>query len=86
MTKLDMQTVAPRTQREGRDRAEERAMASIDGRRRRRLGKTKQIIFRVTPERREQIIRLSNALACSFTETMERAIQELDDKMKGTRL
>lgn len=49
MKKVDLAEVQPRSQRGNRDEAEARAQnaVEVDGRKRRKLGKTTQIIFRV---------------------------------------
>lgn len=91
MEKLSMNDAQPSSQRERREDAESKAIkaAEGDGRTRRRAGKVRQIIFRVTPEKREQMERLADALSAgrttpaSFTETMERALDALDEKLRG---
>jgi hypothetical protein len=91
MEKFSANEAIPKSQRKPRAQAESEAVkgSDPDGRTRRRAGKVRQIIFRVTPEKREQLERLADALSAgrstpaSFTETMERALDALDEKMKG---
>ena len=91
MEKFSMDAAVPSSQRERREDAESKAVraADPDGRTRRRAGKTRQIIFRVTPEKRDQLERLADVLSAgrttpaSFTETIERALDALDEKLRG---
>jgi hypothetical protein len=91
MKKLDLAEVQPSTQRGSRDEAEARAQKAVevDGRKRRKLGKTTQIIFRVRPEKKQQLVRLAEALSAgkaipiSMTETMEQALDALEARLKG---
>jgi uncharacterized protein (DUF2342 family) len=93
MDKISITQAQPKSQRERREVAEEKAIAAAkpDGHMRRRAGKVRQIIFRVTPEKREQLERLADALSAgrttpaSFTETMERALDALEEKMRSER-
>ena len=92
MEKFSMQDAVPASQRERREDAEAKAFRASDanGHTRRRAGKTRQIIFRCTPEKREQLERLADVLSAgrttpaSFTETMERALDALDAKLRGS--
>jgi hypothetical protein len=82
MKKLSMADVLPGQVRD-REQAEERVQAGQDGRTRRRLGKTKQIIVRVRPERHAQILRLADALNTTMADVIERGIDALDERLKG---
>ena len=90
--KLDMATIQPSSQRGSRDEAEARALDGVektDARHRRKLGKTTQIIFRVRPEKKRQLVRLAEVLSAgkavpvSLTETMEQAIDALEARLRG---
>ena len=54
----------------------------------RQLGKTTQIIFRVRPEKKQQLLRPAEALSAgkaipiSMTETMEQALDALEARLK----
>ena len=56
-----------------------------NGHARRRLYRDKQIPFRCTPADRALLIRLSDALNCSFTTTLARGLHALDREMKAKR-
>jgi hypothetical protein len=86
-----MTEAQPLAQRRNRAEAEHDAIDGLrpDGHARRRKGKTDQMFFRVTPEKKAQLHRLSELLSAgqpesvSYTETMERALDALEAKMKG---
>lgn len=91
MPKISMTEAQPLAQRRNRAEAEHDAIDGLrpDGHARRRKGKTDQMFFRVTPEKKAQLHRLSELLSAgqpesvSYTETMERALDALEAKMKG---
>jgi hypothetical protein len=85
-----MDEVEETSPRLNRAKAEAEAQnAFYDGRKRLKTGKTKPIIFRTTEEKRAQILRLADLLSLgqskpvSITETIERAIDALEAKLKG---
>ena len=89
MAKLRMDEVEE-SPRPNRAKAETEAQNAIyDGRKRLKTGKTRPIIFRTTEEKRAQILRLADLLSLgqskpvSITETIERAIDALEAKLKG---
>lgn len=96
MAKLSMKEIMPASQRESREVAERKAMAGVveDGRTRRRSGKIKQMVFRLTPERRDHFVALADALSAqkgrpgsvSLVETLERAMdalqREIDERAR----
>jgi hypothetical protein len=93
--KLNMTDVQTQSQRGSRAAAEaaaqDAASGSKEGHYRRRLGKTLQIIFRVTPEKKEQLTRLADALSAgktvkvTYTETLERALDALEASLRGKK-
>ena len=92
MAKLNIQEVETPTQRgKRREKAEVDAHNALqyDARSRLRVGKTKAMIFRCTEEKRAQILRLADALSAgkqkpvSIAETIEMAIDALEQKLKG---
>jgi hypothetical protein len=46
------------------------------------LGKTKQVIVRVTPARHAQILRLADALNTSMADVIERGLDGLEERLK----
>ena len=92
MAKLRMDEVEESSPRLNRAKAEAEAQnAFYDGRKRLKTGKTKAIIFRTTEEKRAQILRLADALGLgqpkpiSIAETIEKAIDALEEKLKGAK-
>lgn len=95
MTEFSLKNILPGSNRAPRDReAEERKAlegVKIDGRKLRRTGKTIQVIVRMTPEQKEKLAELAQALgalkgsaqSASFTETIERAMIALEKDLKG---
>lgn len=85
---LDLAEIQHRSARDAaktREQAEARAHAKVDGRKRRRKNRTEVMTFRFSPERRQQIERLSDIEGCTFVETMERALDLLEAKWRGQR-
>jgi predicted DNA-binding protein len=86
-----MKAIGPRPQRGSRDEAEDKAQAAVktDARGRLKLGKHVQIIFRVTPETKQKLLRLAETLSAgkatpiSLTQTMEQAIDALEARLKA---
>lgn len=64
--------------RSQRARLESETRAKIDGRTLRKKGRTEQMAFRFTPERRAQIERLSLQYGCTFAEVIERGLDALE--------
>lgn len=92
MAKLRMDEVEEAPLRTDRAKAETEAQNTLyDGRKRLKTGKTRPIIFRTTEEKRAQILRLADVLSLgkrknvSITETIEMAIEALDEKLKGKK-
>lgn len=92
MKKFSMQEAQPLAQREDRAKAEIQKQNAVipNGHERLKLGKTKQVIFRVTPEKHAQLVRLADALSTgrkpiSLTETMEKALDVLEARLKGSQ-
>ena len=92
MAKLRMDDVDARP-RITRDQAEADAQNTLyDGRKRLKTGKDKAIIFRTTEAKREQLLRLADALSLgrsrpvSMAETIEQAIDALEEKLKGGKI
>jgi len=94
MAKMRMDEIEPSgKQSRGRAEAEDEAQNALyDGRKRfKSVGKTKAIIFRTTEEKRAQILRLADALGLgqpkpiSIAETIEKAIDALEEKLKGAK-
>jgi hypothetical protein len=82
MKKLSLRAVQPSQKREDRELAEVNAIAGEDGRSRRRLGKTKQFVFRMAPARHTQLIRLADALETSMADVLEMGIDLVDRELK----
>jgi hypothetical protein len=94
MPSLDMSKLARKSTRDrAQTEAEIQAGVEQDGRRRLRSGKEKAILYRCTPERREQIQRLADVLSAgktygrpaSFTDTMDAALDALEEKLRGKK-
>lgn len=86
-----MEAVRPKPQRTSRAEAEAEALAGVvsDGRKRLATGKVKQVIVRMTHEKRLQLERLADAISAgrakkaSFNETIEMALDALEDRLKS---
>lgn len=93
MPRFDMKEAQPVVQKKSRAAEEVDAMDGLreSGHSRRRMGKTTQIICRVTPEKRAQLFRLADLLSVgkperiSLTQTMEKALDVLEEKLGGGR-
>jgi hypothetical protein len=78
------------TRDRGESELESQAGVEINGHERLRSNKVKAILYRCTPERREQLTRLADRLSIettfgrkmSFTETMDAALDALEAKLK----
>jgi hypothetical protein len=79
---LDMNSLQ-RSAREGRDEAEASALAKVDGKRRLRKNRTEAMTIRLSPQRRAQLVRLSDALGCAFIDTIEQGLDALEAKLRG---
>jgi hypothetical protein len=79
----DLKPVARRDAAGIRERAEASAFQKIDGRKRRRKGRTELISVRVYPRIREVIERMAIAEDRSFVEVIEDAIDMRERAMKG---
>lgn len=71
----DLVTPAARNERA---RLEAETRAKIDGRKLRKKGRTEQMAFRFTPERRAQIERLALLHGCTFAEIVEKGLDLLE--------
>jgi hypothetical protein len=81
---LDMNQMQ-RSSRDARDEAEATALAKVDGKKRLRKNRTEAMTIRLSPQRRAQLVRLSDALGVAFVDTIEQALDALDVKLKGSR-
>lgn len=72
-----------KSQRDDRADAEAVGTGKVDGRALRRKGRTEQMAFRFTKERRQQIERLAIALNKPFVEVVEEALDLLEKRAKG---
>jgi|RhiMetdeSRZDD1v2_1073273.scaffolds.fasta_scaffold676474_3 hypothetical protein len=81
---LDMNQMQ-RSSRDARDEAEATALAKVDGKKRLRKNRTEAMTIRLSPQRRAQLVRLSDALGVAFVDTIEQALDALDAKLKGSR-
>jgi len=81
---LDMNQMQ-RSSRDARDEAEATALAKVDGKKRLRKNRTEAMTIRMSPQRRAQLVRLSDALGVAFVDTIEQALDALDAKLKGSR-
>jgi hypothetical protein len=81
---LDMNQMQ-RSSRDARDEAEATALAKVDGKKRLRKNRTEAMTIRLSPQRRAQLVRLSDALGVAFIDTIEQALDALDAKLKGSR-
>jgi hypothetical protein len=79
---LDMRQME-RSSRDARDEAEATALAKVDGKKRLRKNRTEAMTIRLTPQRRAQLVRLSDALGVPFVVTIEQALDALEAKLKG---
>ncbi len=79
---LDMNRMQ-RSSRDARDDAETAALAKVDGKKRLRKNRTEAMTIRLSPQRRAQLVRLSDALGVPFVVTIEQALDALDAKLKG---
>ena len=84
MEKLNMSQVRPKVAHDRRDKAEERALAGVDGRARRRRGRNVQMILRFTKEERQEIVNLADALGgLTFVDTVLKAVRHYSKTVKG---
>ena len=81
---LDMNQMQ-RSSRDARDEAETAALAKVDGKKRLRKNRTEAMTIRLTPQRRAQLIRLSDALGVPFVVTIEQALDALEVRLKGPK-
>ena len=90
-TPLDMSKLQRKTTRDrGDSELESQAGVEVNGHERLRSDKVKAILYRCTRERREQLTRLADRLSIettfgrkvSFTETMDAALDALEEKLK----
>lgn len=81
---LDMKQME-RSPRDARDEAETAALAKVDGKKRLRKNRTEAMTIRLSPQRRAQLVRLSDALGVAFVDTIEQALDALEVRLKGTR-
>lgn len=81
---LDMNQMQ-RSSRDARDEAEATALAKVDGKKRLRKNRTEAMTIRLTPQRRAQLIRLSDALGVPFVVTIEQALDALEVRLKGPK-
>jgi hypothetical protein len=81
---LDMNQMQ-RSSRDARDEAEATALAKVDGKKRLRKNRTEAMTIRLSPQRRAQLVRLSDALGVAFVDTIEQELDALDAKLKGSR-
>lgn len=81
---LDMNQMQ-RSSRDARDEAETAALAKVDGKKRLRKNRTEAMTIRLSPQRRGQLVRLSDALGVAFVDTIEQALDALEARLKGTR-
>jgi hypothetical protein len=82
----------PKSSRSGkRQQAEaDQAHASLgDGRARRRAGRSEQVIFRCTPEKRQQLVRIAEMMSVNkfdtvtFGEVFDRALDLIEAEIKA---
>jgi hypothetical protein len=93
MVKLRLDEAEETVRRGSRDTAETEKQESLNDRkpRRKRIGKTVPITFRTTPQKKHQILRLADRLSLSedasvsITETIEMAIDVLEERLAGIR-
>jgi hypothetical protein len=81
---LDMNQMQ-RSSRDARDEAEAAALAKVDGKKRLRKNRTEAMTIRLTPQRRAQFVRLSDALGVPFVVTIEQALDALEARLKGPK-
>jgi hypothetical protein len=79
---LDMNQMQ-RSSRDARDEAETAALAKVDGKKRLRKNRTEAMTIRLSPQRRAQLVRLSDALGVAFVDTIEQALDALEGRLKG---
>ena len=79
---LDMNSMQ-RSSRDARDEAEAAALAKVDGKKRLRKNRTEAMTIRLSPQRRAQLVRLSDALGCTFIDTIEQGLDALEAKLRG---
>jgi hypothetical protein len=90
MAKFNMDE-AEESKRIDREKAEAKAQSSLslNAKKRIRVGKDTAIIFRTTKEKKAQILRLADRIdlrpnvKASIAETIEMAIDALEEKLKG---
>ena len=89
---INMETLEKRPVKSRRDaEAEARRGVDKDGVKRLRSDKVGQFLYRCTAEKKEQLIRLANALnagkthgrTTSYTDTIDIALDTLEEKLKG---
>jgi len=81
---LDMNRMQ-RSSRDARDEAETAALAKVDGKKRLRKNRTEAMTIRLSPQRRAQLVRLSDALGVAFVDTIEQALDALEARLKGPK-
>jgi hypothetical protein len=81
---LDMNQMQ-RSSRDARDEAETAALAKVDGKKRLRKNRTEAMTIRLSPQRRAQLVRLSDAMGVAFVDTIEQALDALEARLKGPK-
>jgi hypothetical protein len=74
-----------RSSRDARDEAEATALAKVDGKKRLRKNRTEAMTIRLSPQRRAQLVRLSDALGVAFVDTIEQGLDALETRLKGPK-
>ena len=83
---LSLRDLQPQSRKDAdteREAAERLGVVKLDGRKRRKLGRTEPISVRTFPEIKNLINAMAEAEGKSYVEIIEKAIRELDKAMKG---
>lgn len=89
MTSLDMETLQPKSTRDrAKAEVETQAGVEVNGHARLRSDKVKAVLYRCTKDRKRQLEKLADALntsgrKVSFTETIDAALEALEEKLRG---
>jgi hypothetical protein len=81
---LDMNSLQ-RSARDTRDELEAAALAKVDGKKRLRKNRTEAMTIRLTPQRRAQLVRLSDALGWRLHRYHQQGLDALEAKLRGER-
>jgi hypothetical protein len=83
--KLGSLTSRGRDKAPSREQTESTRTGTVDGRSRRRTGRSAQMIFRTTPDYRARVEAIADTYGWNFNEALEHCIEAMEEKMRGQR-